>query len=48
MHSESFLYKMNFNGDLNTPSQPLGKTVVTAEINLSFCMNLLSSADINL
>jgi hypothetical protein len=39
---------MNFNGDLNTPSQPLGKTVVTAEIYLSFCINMLSLADINL
>jgi hypothetical protein len=35
--SEPFLYKMNFNGDMKTPSQPLGKTVVTAEIKLSFC-----------
>jgi hypothetical protein len=36
--SEPFLYKMNFNGDMKTPGQePLGKTVVTAEINLSFC-----------
>ena len=33
----TFLLNMTFNSEMKTPSQPLDKTVVTAEISLWFC-----------